>query len=146
MRGLWLAALCLAAAACSPDAERAEPPAATGEAVKVVTGLMAAFNEHDADKMRTFWHDDVAWVELSGNQSSVVTSSAQQLYDETVAYFEAFPHVQSSLENLSVNGNYVTGVERPVWEQDGERKSQASVVVYEVIDGKVKRFWYFPPQ
>lgn len=146
MRGLWLAALCLAAAACSPDAERAEPPAATGEAVKVVTGLMAAFNEHDADKMRTFWHDDVIWVELSGNQSSVVTSSAQQLYDETVAYFEAFPRVQSSLENLSVNGNYVTGVERPVWEQDGERKSQASVVVYEVIDGKVKRFWYFPPQ
>ena len=47
---------------------------------------------------------------------------------------------------LAVNGAFVTAVERPVWEEAGERKSQASVVVYEIIDGKVKRFWYYPPQ
>jgi len=34
------------------------------------------------------------------------------------------------------------------YEQDhkGVEQSQASIVVYEVIDGKVKRFWYYPPQ
>ena len=52
----------------------------------------------------------------------------------------------SSLENITVNGNYVTAVERPVWQEAGERMSQSSIVVYEIIDGKVKRFWYYPPQ
>ena len=133
-------------AACAPDAERAEPVKPSGEAVAAVSGLMAAFNAHDPDRMRAYWRDDVTWVEVTGNQSSVVTSSADQLYTELVAYFEAYPSVSSSLESISVNGNYVTAIERPIWEEDGERKSQASVVVYEIIDGKVKRFWYFPPQ
>ncbi len=133
-------------AACAPDAERAEPTEPSGEAVAAVTGLMAAFNAHDPDRMREYWREDVTWIEIAGVQASVVTSSADQLHDELVAYFEAYPSVSSSLETISVNGNYVTAIERPVWEEDGERMSQASVVVYEVIDGKVKRFWYFPSQ
>lgn len=143
---LRIAVLMMLAAACSPDAERAAPPAATSDVEHVVIELMEAFNAHDADRMREFWHGDVAWFEVSGDQSSVVTTSASQLYTELVAYFEAYPTVSSSLENISVNGNYLTAIERPIWEQDGERKSQASVVIYEVIDGKVKRFWYYPPQ
>lgn len=143
---LAFAAFLMLAAACSPDAERAEPPAATSEAERVVAGLMAAFNAHDPDKMREYWHGDVAWFEVSGDQSSAVTTSASQLHTELVAYFEAYPTVSSRLEQISVNGNYLTAIESPVWEQDGERKSQASVVIYEIIDGKVKRFWYYPPQ
>lgn len=147
MRGIAVGVVTLFfAVACAPDAERAAEPEASGEAVGVVAGLMEAFNAHDPDRMRAFWRDDVTWIEITGNQSSVVTSSADQLYKELVAYFEAYPTVSSSLENISVNGNYVTATERPVWEEDGERRSQTSIVVYEVIDGKVKRFWYFPPQ
>lgn len=141
-----IAAVLMLAGACAPDAERAAPPAATSDAERVVTDLMAAFNAHDPDKMREYWHGDVAWFEISGDQSSAVTTSASQLHTELVAYFEAYPTVSSSLDQISVNGNYLTAIERPVWEQDGERKSQASVVVYEIIDGKVKRFWYFPAQ
>jgi len=133
-------------AACSPDAERSAPKPPVGEKVEVVAGLMAAFNDHDAERMRAFWHSDVTWIEISGQQASVVTSSAAQLYSELVTYFDAYPSVSSSLENISVNGNFVTATERPVWEEGGERQSQASIVVYEIIDGKVKRFWYFPPQ
>lgn len=145
MRLLFLLLFWLSAA-CAPDAERAEPIEPSGEAAAAVNGLMAAFNAHDPDKMREYWRDDVTWIEIAGVQASVVTSSADQLHDELVAYFEAYPSVSSSLETISVNGNYVTAIERPVWEEDGERMSQASVVVYEVIDGKVKRFWYFPSQ
>ncbi len=131
---------------CAPDAERSTAQPASGAGVDVVNGLMAAFNEHDPDKMREFWHSDVTWLEVSGERTSVVTSSAAQLHMELVAYFDSFSSVSASLDNISVNGNYVTAVERPVWEEAGERKSQASVVVYEILDGKVKRFWYFPPQ
>ena len=133
-------------AACAPDAERHEPVAPSGPNVEAVKGLMAAFNDHDADKMRTFWHDDVTWIEITGNQSSVVTESADQLHQELIAYFENYPEVSSSLESISVNGDYLTAIERPVWVQNGEKKSQASFVVYQFDNGKVKRFWYFPPQ
>lgn len=133
-------------AACAPDAERVKEEPAAGDNVNVVNALMAAFNAHDADKMREYWAQDVAWIELSGDQASVVTNSAAQLHDELVEYFKAYPTVSSSLEDIAVNGDFLTAVERPVWEQDGERMSQASVVVYEIIDGKVKRFWYYPPQ
>lgn len=133
-------------AACAPDAERHAPAQASGDNVEIVNGLMAAFNAHDADRMREFWASDVTWIELSGQQASVVTSSAAQLHTELIAYFEAYPSVSSSFENIAVNGNFVSAVERPVWEEGGERKSQSSVVVYEIIDGKVKRFWYYPPQ
>ena len=131
---------------CAPDAERAAPPPPVGEGAEVVAGLMKAFNDHDPDAMRSFWHDDVTWIEVSGADSAAITSSAQQLYDELVVYFKSNPTVSSSLDGVAVNGRFVSAVERPVWEQDGERKTQASNVVYEVIDGKVKRFWYFPPQ
>ncbi len=146
LRVLAIVSVFLAFVACSPDAERTAPPPAAGDNVKIINGLMTAFNNHDPAKMREYWHSDVTWIELSGQQASVVTSSAAQLQSELVAYFEAYPSVSSSLENVSVNGNFVTATERPVWEEGGERQSQASVVVYEIIDGKVKRFWYFPPQ
>ncbi len=136
----------LATFACAPDAERASQKQAVGDEVNVVNGLMAAFNDHDAAKMREFWHENVTWIEVTGNQSSVVTSSANQLHDELVAYFETYPKVSSSLSEIAVNGTFVSAVETPIWEQDGERKSQSSIVVYEIVDAKVKRFWYYPPQ
>ncbi len=145
MRILILAAF-ITIAACAPDAERNRLDAPSGPQVEAVKALMAAFNKHDAGKMRTYWHDDVTWLEINGTQSSVVTDSAEQLHDELVVYFENYPEVSSSLESISVNGDYLTAIERPVWVEDGEKKSQASIVVYEFYDGKVKRFWYYPPQ
>ena len=146
MRLAWILIAVLSLYACSPDAERSAPLPASGDNVEVVNGLMAAFNAHDAAMMREYWHPDVTWIELSGEQASVVTRSAEQLHDELVAYFEAYPTVSSSLETIAVNGNFISAVERPVWNEGGERKSQSSIVVYEIIDGKVKRFWYYPPQ
>lgn len=133
--------LCLAAGCGGQRAlQQNEAPAAA------VSALMTAFNAHDPDEMRAHWTNDVTWYEVSGDQMSIVTSSAEQLHGELVAYFEAYPDVSSRLESVAVNGNYVTAIERPQWKQEGVYKSQASVVVYEVIDGKVKRFWYYPPQ
>ena len=58
---LGLAALLMLATACAPDAERAAPPAAVSDAERVVTSLMTAFNDHDPDEMRQYWHGDVVW-------------------------------------------------------------------------------------
>lgn len=128
--------------------ERADDPgvSAVDPNVVVVQGLMKAYNAHDVDAMRAFFHDDVGWYEVYGGTITPVTQSAADLAAELETYFATFPNVSSSLENPTVSGNYVTAVEKPVWEVDGKRKSLTSVVVYEITDGKVKRFWYFPSQ
>lgn len=146
MKKILVAVLITALAACSPDAERAEFASESGPLVYVVNGLVSAFNAHDPDAMRRYWHDDVAWIELSGNESRILTSNADDLHAEMVSYFEAFPDVFSSLDRVSVNGDFVTGVEYAVWREDGERRAQSSIVVYEIVDGRVKRFWYYPAQ
>lgn len=133
-------------AACAPDAERSQSRVASGDKVELVNALTAAFNVHDAGKMREYWSEDVTWIEISGNQSSVVTDNADDLHDELVRYFETFPEVSSDLDAIAVNGSFLSGVETVVWNQDGERQSQSSLVVYEILDGKVKRFWYYPSQ
>lgn len=146
-----LVAICLAFSAgllsCAPDAERvAASKAPSGPMVDIVDGLMTAFNDHDPDKMRRFWHEDVTWFEVTASGASVITPDAQALYDELVVYFETYPSVRSTLEGVVVNGRFVAAVERSVWDEDGNRRSQASNVVYEIVDGRVKKFWYFPPQ
>ncbi|MCA8889281.1 MAG: nuclear transport factor 2 family protein [Parvularculaceae bacterium] len=126
--------------------ERADDPgvATVDPNVVIVQNLMKAYNAHDVDAMRGFFHDDVGWYEVYGGTITPVTLSAADLAGELETYFATFPNVTSSLENPTVSGNYVTAVEKPVWEVDGKRKSQSSIVVYEITDGKVKRFWYFP--
>ena len=147
MRLLFSIAACLfMLASCAPDAERNAPPLASGENVQVINELMAAFNAHDADKMRSYWHSDVTWMEVAAQQARVATSSSAQLHTEMIAYFEAYPSVSSSFESIVANGDFISAVEKAVWEEDGERKSQSSIVIYEINDGKVRRFWYFPPQ
>lgn len=122
------------------------PALKAGPEVDVVKALTAAFNAHDPDKMRSYWSDDVTWFDLAGDEMWVITTNADELYQELVSYFEVYPDVSSTLESIAINGNYVTAIERPVWKSKGVEQSQASIVVYEVIDGKVKRFWYYPPQ
>lgn len=128
------------------NADHSERDGESNPNAKVVLELMQGFNDHDTDAMKELWADDVTWFEIVDGNSRAITSSAAQLYTELVTYFEAYPDVKSELEKISVNGNFVTAIETPVWEQDGVSKSQSSVVVYEIVDQKVKRFWYFPPQ
>ena len=139
MRSIFFAVMCLFLAACSPDAERAKAPVAAGDEVQVVNGLMAAFNDHDADKMRSYWHDDVTWVEITGNQSSVVTASAEQLYNELIAYN---PSVSSSLESITVNGKYVSAVEARTGPNG---KAKLPMLCMKSLTARSKGFWYFPP-
>ena len=136
--------LCVLTAACSPDAERHAPTPVAGPEVETVQALMVAFNAHDADKMREYWADDLVWVELSGDQSSIITTSADQLHQEMVGYFKAFPSVASKVSSISTNGRFLSAVEETTWDDGGEPQRQSAIVVYEIEDQKVVRFWYYP--
>lgn len=136
----------VALTACAPDAERTREARPAGQNVQIVSGLMDAFNDHDPDKMREYWHPDIQWVEIVGEQATVITSDAETLHRELVAYFESYPSVKSSLSAIAQNGAFVSAIETPVWSEGGERKSQSSLVVYEIAGGAVRRFWYFPTQ
>ena len=48
---------------------------------------------------------------------------------------------------IKVSGRYVTVRERASWtSKSGEKRSQASLAVYEIRDGLVARVWYYPAE
>ena len=136
---------CLALAGAVSCAPQAPGPAPETGPVAVIEALTEAFNAHDPAAMRQFWHEDVQWLDPVGTDMPVLYTSAEALQTDMGRYFESLPDVSVELESISTTGNWVTAIERPSWtDGEGNRKSQAAIAVYEVIDGKVKRFWYFP--
>lgn len=99
---------------------------------------MEAFNAHDAEAMGAFVTDDVEifYVDDAG-VPEIGTRGRSQLATQMTAYFEALPEVASSIESILPGPVYVSVRERIV---DGA----ASLAVYEVRDGLIRRVWYYP--
>ncbi len=45
---------------------------------------------------------------------------------------------------MTMSKTVVSAVETAHWQSKGQERSQASLSVYEIIDGKVRRVWYYP--
>ena len=141
--------------ACGAKSERDNsantPPALlksaeTASDSELLTALSTAFNARDTDQMRALWHDDVVWIELAGDQASVITKDAGALQEQLESYFQSFPSVKVAYHDITVNGRYITAIETVNWNDGDTPREQASNVVYEVVDAKVQRFWYLPAQ
>jgi outer membrane protein assembly factor BamB len=113
---------------------------------EVVEGLLQAFNDHDVDAMATFVADDVQWLAVQGAEIAVEADGKEALVAGMKGYFASIPKARSEAEGTFVSGRYVTVRERAYWTVDGEDRSQSSLAVYEVEDGKVLRVWYYPAE
>lgn len=60
------------------------------------------------------------------------------------SYFRSLPDVRSTIEASFENGPWVTVRERVHWTGASGPRTQASIAVYEIRDGRVRRVWYFP--
>lgn len=146
-RAAMSATLFLALGACARTRAASSGLAISGSetvAELAVLRYVEAFNRHDVAAMIAQVEPNIRWHSLTGD--SLVTEAAGQvaLERELTSYFRSFPTVRSMLGVLSSNGPYVAGRELVQWEQNGTRKSQASLSVYEIRDGRVRRVWYYP--
>ena len=122
----------------------AQAAAAADKPDKLVREFVAAFNAHDVDRMLTSCAPDVRWMNLAADKLTVETSGTEKLAESMRGYFRRVPSARSELRGVVVSGNFVTAVERATWESKGQERTQCSVSVYEVREGKVHSVWYFP--
>ncbi len=105
-----------------------------------------AFNAHDVDAMLALAHPDVEWMSVMGDKVSVDARGHEALRAAMEDYFRSLPTARSEVEGALGHGEMLAVRERAHWRTGaGEDRSQASIAVYEVQEGLVRRVWYFAP-
>ncbi len=126
--------------------EVALPPPIEGPEA-VVRAHLVAFNAKDIDAMAKRVAEDYVWYNVSGDQMSIESKGRDALRKGMEGYFKNLPSAKSELHMLSTNGNFVSVRERATWKtKSGEDRSQNAFAIYEVVDGLIKRVWYYPTQ
>ena len=117
---------------------RAESPS------DLVERYMAAYNDHDVAAMLELAHPDIQWLSIDGDEVQVVTEGRDALGEAMRGYFESAPSSRSVIEATMTSGSRVSVRERAEWETASGTRSQAALAVYEIVDGLIRRVWYFP--
>lgn len=129
----------------APDAPAAPAASETDAATRAaVERLLAAFNAHDVDALAAAVTDDIGWFYVDDAQVVVEAQGKDALRASMTAYFAAIPSARASFDDAMVSGAYMTVRERAFYERGGEERSQSSLAVYRVRDGRVARVWYYP--
>lgn len=140
MRLVWIFVFSGLLCACS-DAGKLPPESI---ARSTVMGLNLGFNMHSPDEMARNVTDDVEWFTVAGAAISVEANGKQALLEGMRDYFESVRDVRAEIEATLPNLPFVATRERVYWQTDDGERSQASLAVYELEGGKVRRVWYFP--
>ena len=88
--------------------------------------------------------EDFEYFSVNGETVSVDAKGRDALRQSMEGYFKSFPDARSVIEHATVTGPYVAFRERVTWTGKSGPKSQASLGVYEVHEGLIRRVWYFP--
>jgi hypothetical protein len=118
-----------------------EAPSAT----ETVRAFVAAFNARDLEAMLALADDAIEWGSLDGRAITVETSGKEALRASLTGYFASCPSCRAELEWVEPAGSRVAAYERSSWTTAaGVAKSQASLSVYELANGRIARVLYFP--
>ena len=113
----------------------------------MVRAHLAAFNAKDIDAMAKRVAEDFVWYDVNGDQTRIDTRGRDALRKGMERYFKNLPSAKSELHMLTTNGNFVSVRERATWKtKSGEDRSQNAFAIYEVVDGLIKRVWYYLTQ
>jgi hypothetical protein len=110
----------------------------------LVLRFVDAFNAHDVEAMAAIADDGIQWVTIDGARVSVETDGKTALRTILQRYFAQCPTCRSTLEWTRVSGSRVAARERASWTTAAGPRTQTSLSVYELKDGKILRVLYFP--
>lgn len=113
--------------------------------IAVIRTYVAAFNAKDLDAMMRGVARDFVWMSVSGDSLTDVGRGVDEFRQLIAGYFRAVPSARSELIKIDATGPWVTTHERTRWDAaPTEVGGQASVVVYEVHGGLIRRAWFYP--
>ena len=114
--------------------------AQSSQKIKVITDYFDTYNSHQVDSLVTMISADFKMYSVSQDTTTLDINGKEALRKWLRGYFNDLPEVSSSTSGINVSGNYVSFIETAHW---GESKSQSSLAVYEVVNGKIRRVWYY---
>ncbi len=121
----------------------AEKPASSE--LQIAVAYVEAYNARDLDAMIALMHEDVEWLSIVGSEVSVFAKGKPDLSKQMEEYL-ASPSVPfSTVEGSVGDGRFVAVREVAHWKNsDGNARSQSALAVYEIVDGLIRRVWYYP--
>jgi len=132
-----LLAPCTAAGQAAPAARDTTPTA-------VLRAYIAAYNAHDIDAVVALLDPDFVWLSVVGDSVQIEARGPAAVREQLVSYFRSLPSARSEIEDVSALGPWVSVKERAHWTNARGPRSQASLSVYEVRGGRLRRVWYYP--
>lgn len=113
--------------------------------IAVVREYVAGFNAKDLDAMMKVVASEFVWMSVSGDSLTDVGRGVDAFRQLISGYFRAVPSARSELSRIDATGAWVTTHERTRWDAaPAEVGGQASLAVYEVRDGLIRRAWFYP--
>jgi hypothetical protein len=103
-----------------------------------------AFNRKDVDAMVADLADDYTWFQVTDQGAVPSASGKADVAARMAAFFKAMPYLGSEIDRAMVVGNYIVAEEKDSFQTPAGAKTQITLGVYEVVDGKFKRAWAFP--
>ena len=108
--------------------------------------LLDAFNQHDPAAMAALVDENFELYYVSGGKSELSASGPEDLEKQMVEYFKSRPTVHSEIEGSIDGPRFVAFRERAGSVHGTVARSQSSLAVYEIVDGKILRTWYYPAE
>jgi hypothetical protein len=108
-------------------------------AVDVVQRQVEAYNDHDLDAFVASYSDIVEIFRMPSAEPSI--SGKSQLAEFYAAQRFGIPGLKAEILDRIVSGNKVVDLERV----HGLRADPVEMIaVYEIVDGLIRRVWFFP--
>ena len=120
--------------------------AANPSALATAKQLLNAFNQHDPGAMAELVSEDFELYYFSNGKAELSAQGRQQLQEQMVDYFASQPTVRSEIEGSIDGPRFASFRERAISVHDGVERSASSLAIYEVVDGLIRRVWYYPAE
>ncbi len=104
-----------------------------------------AFTRKDIDAMTADLADDYAWFRIVEDGSAVKSASGKaEVAERMSAFFKTVPYTGSAVDRTMTVGNYIVAEEKDSFDTPQGPKTQITLGVYEITDGKLRKAWAFP--
>ncbi len=115
------------------------------EFLELVKRQRDAFNRRDIDALTADLADDYAWFQVQDDGTARQAAAGKaEVAGRMQAFFAAVPYVGSEVDRTFTVGNYIVAEERDTFDTPQGRRTQVTLGVYEIRDGKLRRAWAFP--
>ncbi len=116
------------------------------EHISLVQKFIKAFNQQQTKQMLELVDDEIQWISINGETTSVETKGIASLEKSMEGYFKNCPSCRSTLEWIQASDERVITLERAEWMSKNGLKKQKSVAVYEFRKNKILRVYYLPAE